>query len=238
MSFSIPNTRPVRISVRRQRSRVRRSDTLAARCGAAPTCSTSIRRSSSTSSSAGARRRRSASATRATSTSAGRSSGSRSASATARGEKIFSAVIDDVEVKKVSELSRRDIEHDNPEFRRARGGGQLPRADLQPAGLRRGPGHRDPLLADRRAAGIAFRQRRDAQPQLGHRWPTTAFSPPGCSSPRASRSSRRSTTRRAGRVVAGGGGGRGGPRRGRAAASARSRAWSGGACCPTGSSSR
>jgi hypothetical protein len=34
------------------------------------------------------------------------------------GEKIFAAVIDDVEVKKVSELSPRDIEHDNPEFRR------------------------------------------------------------------------------------------------------------------------
>ncbi len=33
-------------------------------------------------------------------------------------EKIFSAVIDEVEVKKVSELSPRDIEHDNPEFRR------------------------------------------------------------------------------------------------------------------------
>jgi hypothetical protein len=33
-------------------------------------------------------------------------------------EKIFGAVIDDVEVKKVSELSPRDIEHDNPEFRR------------------------------------------------------------------------------------------------------------------------
>jgi hypothetical protein len=33
-------------------------------------------------------------------------------------EKIFAAVIDDVEVKMVSELSPRDIEHDNPEFRR------------------------------------------------------------------------------------------------------------------------
>ena len=33
-------------------------------------------------------------------------------------EKIFTAVIDDVEVKQVSELSPRDIEHDNPEFRR------------------------------------------------------------------------------------------------------------------------
>jgi hypothetical protein len=33
-------------------------------------------------------------------------------------ERIFDAVIDDVEVKRVNELSRRDIEHDNPEFRR------------------------------------------------------------------------------------------------------------------------
>ena len=33
-------------------------------------------------------------------------------------EKIFEAVIDSVEVKRVNELSPRDIEHDNPEFRR------------------------------------------------------------------------------------------------------------------------
>jgi hypothetical protein len=33
-------------------------------------------------------------------------------------EKIFSAVIDDVEVKRVKDLSPRDVEHDNPEFRR------------------------------------------------------------------------------------------------------------------------
>jgi hypothetical protein len=33
-------------------------------------------------------------------------------------EKIFSAVIDEVEVKKLKDLSPRDIEHDNPEFRR------------------------------------------------------------------------------------------------------------------------
>ena len=33
-------------------------------------------------------------------------------------EKIFTAVIDDVEVKRLDGLSRRDIEHDNPEFRR------------------------------------------------------------------------------------------------------------------------
>jgi hypothetical protein len=33
-------------------------------------------------------------------------------------ERIFQAVIDAVEVKRVRELSPRDIEHDNPEFRR------------------------------------------------------------------------------------------------------------------------
>ena len=33
-------------------------------------------------------------------------------------EKIFEAVIDSVEVKKVRDLSPRDIEHDNPELRR------------------------------------------------------------------------------------------------------------------------
>jgi hypothetical protein len=33
-------------------------------------------------------------------------------------EKIFEAVIDSVEVKRMCELSPRDIEHDNPEFRR------------------------------------------------------------------------------------------------------------------------
>ncbi|MCX6390643.1 MAG: ASCH domain-containing protein [Actinomycetes bacterium] len=33
-------------------------------------------------------------------------------------ERIFEAVIDDVEVKRLGELSPRDIEHDNPEFRR------------------------------------------------------------------------------------------------------------------------
>ncbi|MGH2916260.1 MAG: ASCH domain-containing protein, partial [Solirubrobacteraceae bacterium] len=33
-------------------------------------------------------------------------------------EKIFQAVIDQVEVKLVRDLSPREIEHDNPEFRR------------------------------------------------------------------------------------------------------------------------
>ena len=52
-------------------------------------------------------------------------------------EKIFTAVIDDVEVKRLDELSRRDIEHDNPEFRRLEDDDQLPRADLQPPGRAR-----------------------------------------------------------------------------------------------------
>jgi len=33
-------------------------------------------------------------------------------------ERIFEAVIDTIEVKRVGDLSPRDIEHDNPEFRR------------------------------------------------------------------------------------------------------------------------
>ena len=33
-------------------------------------------------------------------------------------EKVFQAVIDSVEVKRVCDLSPRDVEHDNPEFRR------------------------------------------------------------------------------------------------------------------------
>lgn len=33
-------------------------------------------------------------------------------------EKIFAAAIDDVEVKALRDLSPRDVEHDNPEFRR------------------------------------------------------------------------------------------------------------------------
>ena len=33
-------------------------------------------------------------------------------------EKLFHAVIDNVDVKRVKDLSPRDIEHDNPEFRR------------------------------------------------------------------------------------------------------------------------
>ena len=67
-------------------------------------------------------------------------------------EKIFAAVIDDVEVKRVRDLSPRDIEHDNPEFRRLEETvsflRQIYGRDIEPRGHRDG----DPLLADRRVA--------------------------------------------------------------------------------------
>ena len=81
-------------------------------------------------------------------------------------EKIFAAVIDDVEVKKVAELSPRDIEHDNPEFRRREETVDFLEQDLHAVDRRRRHGHGDPLLADRRTARHSVRQRRDAVPQL------------------------------------------------------------------------
>ena len=65
-------------------------------------------------------------------------------------EKIFDAVIDKVEVKRLGELSPREIEHDNPEIRRADEIALWLSPALQPRGHRRRHRHRDPLLADRR----------------------------------------------------------------------------------------
>ena len=65
-------------------------------------------------------------------------------------EKIFYAVIDQVEVKRVKELSPRDIEHDNPEFRRV---DEMVHFLEQIYGREvgaRGHGDRGPLLADHR----------------------------------------------------------------------------------------
>ena len=67
-------------------------------------------------------------------------------------EKIFAAVIDDVEVKKVEDLSPRDIEHDNPEFRRLEDTVEFLEKIYSRPDRDGGHGHRDPLLADRRAA--------------------------------------------------------------------------------------
>ena len=155
-------------------------------------------------------------------------------------------VIDDVEVKKVGDLSPRDIEHDNPRVPPARGRGQVPRTDLRPHGRPRRHRHGDPLLADRRATRGALRQRGDAAPQLigsragrvsrpmaDYAFLTTWL----LDSPRepvweAIYDQARwpewwrgveEVEERDGATAAG---------------SARSRGWSGRACCPTGSSSR
>jgi hypothetical protein len=65
-------------------------------------------------------------------------------------EKVFDAVIDKVDVKPLSDLSPREIEHDNPEIRRVDEFVEWLATAVQPAGLRGGHRHGDPLLADRR----------------------------------------------------------------------------------------
>ncbi len=65
-------------------------------------------------------------------------------------ERIFEAVIDQVEVMKLADLSPRDIKHDNPEFRRHEELIKLPRTDLRPRSLARRRRHRRALLADPR----------------------------------------------------------------------------------------
>ena len=67
-------------------------------------------------------------------------------------EKIFTAVIDDVEVKPVGRALAARHRARQPRVPPPRRNQTLPRADLQPPGRRRRPGHGDPLLADRRAA--------------------------------------------------------------------------------------
>ena len=151
-------------------------------------------------------------------------------------QKIFSAVIDEVEVKKVADLSRRDIEHDNPEFRRVEEEVNF----LEQIYSR--PITEDDLLTVIRFSqiveppGIPLRQRRDAQPQLAmadYRFLTTWL----LESPRepvwdaiydqANWPSWWRGVEEAVEVA----------RRARTG-SAPSRGWSGRACCPTGSSSR
>src|SRR5215204_1918867 len=88
-------------------------------------------------------------------------------------EKLFHAVIDNVEVKRVKELSPRDIEHDNPEFRRT-----VRRVRVVHRRGRRRVGLRRRLAARRRGGdGPAARQEHerrgereeDAVAQLAHR---------------------------------------------------------------------
>ena len=97
-------------------------------------------------------------------------------------EKVFTAVIDDVEVKRVRELSPRDIEHDNPEFRRVDDTvhflGQIYGREVQHGRSR----HRDPLLAGDREhpAPRAARQRAEPPPPARTRQSAcnTGFGPP------------------------------------------------------------
>ena len=147
---------PVRAAGRRAGLRRATDSRLAlAAWPAASTRSTSSRPRSSTSSSAVARRRRSGSATSRASTSAASSLWVTVGHQHSPREKIFTAVIDDVEVKKARELSPRDIEHDNPEFRRRRGDARLHAPDLRPRDRPRRDRHRGPLLAGARAAAAA-----------------------------------------------------------------------------------
>ena len=67
-------------------------------------------------------------------------------------EKIFDAVIDQVEVKRVKDLSPRDIEHDNPEFRRHDEMIHFLEQIYGARGLDGRHRHGRALLADRRAA--------------------------------------------------------------------------------------
>jgi len=141
-------------------------------------------------------------------------------------------------VKPVGDLSAANRAR-QPGVPAPRGREEVPRADLQPLDRRGRHGHGDPLLADRRATASAPRQRGDAAPQLRPCPPgplrddrVRLSSPPGCWSPRASRSGTRSMTRRAGRA------GGAGSRRPRSwcpatrTASARFHGWSGKALLP------
>ena len=65
-------------------------------------------------------------------------------------EKLFYAVIDNVEVKRVKDLSPRDIEHDNPEFRRTEELIHFLEQIYGKTVVARGHRHRRPLLADHR----------------------------------------------------------------------------------------
>ena len=84
-------------------------------------------------------------------------------------EKIFQAVIDQVEVKRVKDLSPRDIEHDNPEFRRTEEMVHFLEQIYGQVGGPGGHGHRRALLADHRAP-----QRRHRAPARLRRRPELA----------------------------------------------------------------
>ena len=81
-------------------------------------------------------------------------------------EKIFAAVIDEVEVKRIKDLSPRGHRARQPGVPLGRPDDRLPRADLPPRGDPRGHLHDRPLLADHRARHGTARQRRHPAPKL------------------------------------------------------------------------
>ena len=79
-------------------------------------------------------------------------------------EKIFDAVIDKVEVKRLGDLSPREIEHDNPQIRRADEPAQCLTQLYNRAGERGRHRHRDPLLgASNDVLGRVLTGRRDVK---------------------------------------------------------------------------
>ena len=70
-------------------------------------------------------------------------------------EKIFTAVIDDVEVKRAQGALAARHRARQPRVPPARGDARLPAPDLRPRDRPGGDGHRGPLLAGRRAAAGA-----------------------------------------------------------------------------------
>ena len=99
-------------------------------------------------------------------------------------EKLFHAVIDNVEVKRVKDLSPRDIEHDNPEFRRTEEMVHFLEQIYGREVVARRHRHRRALLADRREPaglpGPPARRRRRAELTAGSSRPAGL---PMCLSP-------------------------------------------------------
>ena len=81
-------------------------------------------------------------------------------------EKIFAAVIDGVEVKRIKRALAARHRARQPRVSPPRGDARLPAPDLRPRHRPRGHGHGDPLLSDRRVGRAAARQRRDALAEL------------------------------------------------------------------------
>ena len=144
-------------------------------------------------------------------------------------EKIFAAVIDDVEVKRVRELSPARHRARQPGVSPARRDARLPAPDLRPRDRPRGHGDGHPLLPGGRVGGPAVRQRRDALAELATvaAMPDYEFLTTWCLEAPREPSGTRSGTRSAGQSGGAGWLARGlcRGRRGRASARSRRYTW-------------